>query len=252
MDYEKLYREALERAREIHSHLHGENKENYEKVFPELKKSEDERIRKAIHIYLDWLDGKKEYAPKGEYSIRDMIAWLEKQGSQNLANSSKTCKDDRTMAQYIDKSTLVAEIEKLIEKYSECPTRNSYEEGLKDGRLIGYKDALYKINSLEVKDVNLNATDEQKQLNEQTYKAFDTIFENYERLYGTKQDTTMKHLSNKEDDVIDWLKSLKNRLQPTWKPTEEQLQTLKDTINHDAKYTRVDVLESLINDLKKL
>lgn len=37
---------------------------------------EDEKIRKAIHIYLDWLDGRKDYAPRGEYIIRDMIAWL--------------------------------------------------------------------------------------------------------------------------------------------------------------------------------
>ena len=29
-----------------------------EKYFPELKESKDERIRKAILIYFDWLDGK--------------------------------------------------------------------------------------------------------------------------------------------------------------------------------------------------
>lgn len=59
------------------------------------------------------------------------------------------------MAQYIDKVALVAEIEKLMEDYSKYPTRNVYEDGLKDGRLIGYKDALYKINTLEVKEVEL-------------------------------------------------------------------------------------------------
>ena len=50
-------------------------------IFPELKDKEnkDERIRKELHIYLDWLDGRKDYAPRGEYTIRDMIAWLEKQ-----------------------------------------------------------------------------------------------------------------------------------------------------------------------------
>jgi hypothetical protein len=53
------------------------------------------------------------------------------------------------MAQYIDKDSALAEIKRLIEKYSKCPTRNNYEEGLKVGRLIGYKDALYKINTLE-------------------------------------------------------------------------------------------------------
>jgi len=59
------------------------------------------------------------------------------------------------MIQYIDKDTLVAEIENLENTYKKCPTRNSYEEGLKEGRLIGYKDALYKIDTLEVKEVDL-------------------------------------------------------------------------------------------------
>ena len=54
----------------------------------------------------------------------------------------------------IDKSALVAEIKNLENTYKKCPTRNSYEEGLKDGRLIGYKDALHKIDTLEVKEVN--------------------------------------------------------------------------------------------------
>jgi len=57
----------------------------------------------------------------------------------------------------IDKDALVAEIENLNSTYKKCPTRNSYEEGLKDGRLIGYKDALHKISTLEVKEVDLDA-----------------------------------------------------------------------------------------------
>lgn len=44
--------------------------------------SEDEKIKKAILIYLDWLDGKKDYLPKGDYTIKDMILWLEKQGGE--------------------------------------------------------------------------------------------------------------------------------------------------------------------------
>lgn len=59
------------------------------------------------------------------------------------------------MAQYIDKDALVAEIENLKNTYKKCPTHNSYEEGLKDGRLIGYKDALHKINTFEAKEVDL-------------------------------------------------------------------------------------------------
>lgn len=55
----------------------------------------------------------------------------------------------------IDKSALVAEIEKLQKVYSSLSTRNNYEDGLKEGRLIGYKDALSKICRLEVKEVDL-------------------------------------------------------------------------------------------------
>ena len=74
----KAYDEALERARKLYEQ--GTITESLGYVFPELKESEDERIRKAIHIYLDWLDGRnKDYQPKGDYSIKDMIAWLEKQ-----------------------------------------------------------------------------------------------------------------------------------------------------------------------------
>ena len=75
------YDEALERYRAKRDFESKEIHDYIEYIFPELKESEDEKIRKAIHIYLDWLDGgNKNYHPKGEYSIRDMIAWLEKQG----------------------------------------------------------------------------------------------------------------------------------------------------------------------------
>ena len=59
------------------------------------------------------------------------------------------------MAHLIDKDALVAEIEKLKERYRQYLTRNTYEDGLKDGRKIGYEDALYKINTLSVKEVDL-------------------------------------------------------------------------------------------------
>lgn len=58
------------------------------------------------------------------------------------------------MKQYISKDALVAEIENLVSTYKKCPTHNSYEDGLKEGRLIGYEDALHKINTIEMKDVN--------------------------------------------------------------------------------------------------
>ena len=87
MDYEKTYKDALEWMRSIYPTLTGAAKEDAEHYFPGLKESEDERIRGAILIYLDWLDGRKDCQPKGDYSIRDMIAYLEKQKEQQSTNS---------------------------------------------------------------------------------------------------------------------------------------------------------------------
>ena len=85
MDYEKKYKEVIGKIQGL---IDGSKKqghiivrvEDLEKFFPELAESEDEKIRKAIYIYLDWLDGRKDYQPKGDYTIKNMIAWLEKQG----------------------------------------------------------------------------------------------------------------------------------------------------------------------------
>lgn len=79
MNYEKKYEEALERAKNLHKDAieMGENirAKQCEIIFPELKESEDEKIRKALirfHKSTIDVDG-----IKGE----DIIAWLEKQGT---------------------------------------------------------------------------------------------------------------------------------------------------------------------------
>ena len=59
------------------------------------------------------------------------------------------------MEQYISKAAVIAEIRILQERYGKFQPRNICEEGLKEGRLIGYEDALHKLNSLEVKEVDL-------------------------------------------------------------------------------------------------
>ena len=76
----RRYDEAIKLAKDSYNYPSYPGFIRADVVFPELKESEDERIRKAIHIYLDWLDGRKDCQPKGDYTIKDMIAWLEKQG----------------------------------------------------------------------------------------------------------------------------------------------------------------------------
>ena len=53
------------------------------------------------------------------------------------------------MKKYIDADRLRAEIETLKEKYGSCVVNNAVEGGYKNGRLIGYEDALNKIKKLQ-------------------------------------------------------------------------------------------------------
>ena len=91
-DYKKKYEEALERA----SHIKDYNtvatpQEVAELLFPELKESEDERIRK---ILIEQVERWHECALKNNVvqDIKDLagaIAWLEKQGKQKPAWSEE-------------------------------------------------------------------------------------------------------------------------------------------------------------------
>lgn len=81
MNYEKKYKEALERAKDYFkaNQKLGELEENdmLSDIFPELKESEDERIRKGIIRNLEYLADRAEGFVKDE--LKERIAWLEKQ-----------------------------------------------------------------------------------------------------------------------------------------------------------------------------
>ena len=75
MDYEKKYKEALEKARQFSERpLQEDSSSIVEYIFPELKESEDERIRETLIRFhrgtnnIDGINGEK------------IVAWLEKQG----------------------------------------------------------------------------------------------------------------------------------------------------------------------------
>jgi len=86
MNYEQKYREALEKIRNLSNDFKRripkdvfEDMETYlNDIFPELKESEDERIRKEIIKTVE-LYGPKTGDPK---VYNDMLVWLEKQGEK--------------------------------------------------------------------------------------------------------------------------------------------------------------------------
>lgn len=87
MNYEQKYKESLERAKKWHNAPNADkiptlSTRIIEEIFPELRESEDERIRKeCISIINAW---DKTCRLQGDYCevASSCIAWLEKQGEQ--------------------------------------------------------------------------------------------------------------------------------------------------------------------------
>ena len=87
MDYKQKYEEALGWMQSLYNGLHGKTKEEAEHFFPELAESEDERIRKLILLTI-----KSQGFISDEETLRQCVAWLEKQGEQKPADEqSEDC-----------------------------------------------------------------------------------------------------------------------------------------------------------------
>lgn len=82
----KAYDKALDRARKLYNgeETSADVEVACETIFPELKESEDEKIRKAI---LGLVRQSSEIL--GNQNQNNMISWLEKQGEQKLTEITK-------------------------------------------------------------------------------------------------------------------------------------------------------------------
>ena len=120
----KAYDEALKRAIKHHDKdgLTLEQYETIDIIFPELKESKDERIRKEIIKYIK----------TGTYH-KDWLAWLEKQGDKRLINfdEAEKEKNDFVSGQFIE----------CRKSFNEFKEHNSYWlEYLGDDDYIGRSD----------------------------------------------------------------------------------------------------------------
>jgi len=79
MDYEKKYKEEIDRATQLWE-CGDITRENLEYLFPELKESEDEKIRKAIIEFFESQDDNTTYSLVQK---KDILAWFEKQGESD-------------------------------------------------------------------------------------------------------------------------------------------------------------------------
>lgn len=110
------YEEALERAKELHEAGNALTKAQMEIVFPELKESEDERIRKEMIAFIC------EFAP--EHLKADFVAYLEKQKEQK-SNPSNSVGLEQKPAEWSEEDERI--ICNLI-RYFKCEEALRYSE----------------------------------------------------------------------------------------------------------------------------
>lgn len=195
MNYEKAYQEALERARKIHNDTDFDyEKGMMEEIFPELKESEDERIRKALirfHKSTIDVDG-----IKGE----DIIAWLEKQGTKELDPRYENLEELLAADDIYQMSMNDAMVNEAKEKAAKALSELSI------GKLLGFE------KQGEQKPIEWSKEDE---------RIYCSILADIR----TKQNVSTSTLESYYNEQISWLKSLKQR--HTWKPSEEQIKAIR-------------------------
>ena len=84
MNYEEKYNQTIESIKRIYNQADSYGKELMEKEFPQLRESEDERIKKCIGMCLT--DVTEQRFEEFNTTLKDCLAWLEKQGEQKPAD----------------------------------------------------------------------------------------------------------------------------------------------------------------------
>ena len=240
-----------------------------EKMFPELKESEDEKIKKSLIRLVKAFYDCNFPTPEG-FERKDILAWIEKQSEQKSAWSEESS----------------AFKDKLLELFQKF--RYIKESAPTNGDIIDYVDAHIQ----ELIDTMQKPTEwdgeEEKMLNEM-YEFFDTHkipslkhnMDDYAKFIKSLKDKVQPKQEWSEEDeshirylieclehckkgvsltmttptaqeYIDWLKSLRPR--STWKPSKEQMKELNIAKNSffELSYRTKGVLKSLYQDLEKL
>ena len=141
----EAYDEALKKASAAHKDEDKHLKATLERIFPELKESEDEKIKNAILNHLKKMWGNCQDDVCGVH-VEDAIAWLERQGDKD--------KLIQELGEYKVKYT-----QEVLEKYINSMSNKDDERlkktaiaFLKDFAEQGYENALECIDWLEKQD----------------------------------------------------------------------------------------------------
>ena len=201
-NYEKLYKEALERAKDCcvnkkFSELEDTAQQLCEYVFPELKESEDDKIRKEI---IQSIQDNMCVIHKGK-----CIAWLEKQGEQKPADKNEP-------------KFKVGDIIKYIGEIEEFSKENHTIKKILDDCYLTIDD-MYIPFRFENCYILVNQNSSWSEEDEEMKR---TIISN---IFILKQMYTQPDKQTDYNRMIEWLKSFKP--QTHWKPSEQNIKDLE-------------------------
>ena len=257
----KAYDEALKQIKECTPDENGFVTIYPNEIFPELKESEDEEIRKSL---IDMLKNDEKHYLKE-------IAWLEKQGEPKDIHADAVLDSNKDG---LIADTIRCKREKQDEqKSADLPNGDDYGvDGLYAAvdilqKTLGKVDGYQTDDGVLEHECAISAVKklyEQKPWSEEDKKMIDTIIETIKM---SIEDCDVDDVGTKArfsfEKERDWLKSLKDRVQPKsqqqWKPTEEQMDALLYIFRHYAPTTTdklawdaLQTLEFMLAQLKKI
>lgn len=126
----KAYDKALNWMRELYPGLHGATKEDAEHYFPELRESEDERIRKCLADCLSLFGEDSDFFAKHNLTKVQVLAYLKKQKDRmKPIYDARESFESALEKAWNDYHNGYENVDKLEDDYVECAHAKGFREG---------------------------------------------------------------------------------------------------------------------------
>lgn len=226
------YDEAIDDAKVIHKTIRKDLKPVIEQLFPELKESEDEKIRKDIIIVLE-REATRIFKETGSMPIwyDKAIAYLEKQGEKKPVVPKFRVGDFVKDTNYHGEP--IYEIVGMDNECYICQYRGNKSMGDRGVMHFAFDNPYLRL----VEQKPAEWSEEDKEILSQLIEHFD-----YKREFTEREDF----------NIFLWLKALKSKIQAQWKPSKEQMEALNTAsmlADNDGDSV---LLGRLYDELKKL
>ena len=233
-------------------------------IFPELKENEDERVRNKLIEFF------KGYSPDEEWwrniTQEDILAWLEKHSEQKTVDeiAKEVCKNKESATAFLKSADIINEKGELAEQCRQDEQKPTDKKGMNlvEEEMTPFQKEVFCIIDTTIEEeqglkqvcdklfaLASNEIKQKSPWSEEDEKTFSLVLKNLYMLLDNAKGCSpdwVFYLTN----AIQFIKSLKDRY--TWKPCDEQMETLEYYMHTLVCNSYKETLFSLYQDLKKL